>query len=85
MAIKKTKKNDTFEVKGEELLKKVKEIIREGNVRQISILDKNGKTVVIFPLTLGVVGAVLVPILAVVGTLAALLTECTIKVERKEK
>ena len=80
----KTKKKDTFEVKGDELLKKVKEIIREGNVRQISILDKTGKTLVIFPLTLGVVGAVLVPILAVVGTLAALLTECTIKVERKE-
>jgi hypothetical protein len=79
-----TKKNDTFEVKGEELLKKVKEIIRGGNVRQISILDKSGKTLVILPLTLGVVGAVLVPVLAVVGTLAALLTECTIKVERKE-
>ena len=79
-----TKKKDTFEVKGEELLKKVKELIREGNVRQISILDKDGKTLVIFPLTLGVVGAVLVPVLAVVGTLAALLTECTIKVERKE-
>ena len=78
-----TQKNDTFEVSGEELLKKVKEIIREGNVRQISILDKDGKTLVIFPLTLGVVGAVLVPVLAVVGTLAALLTECTIKVERK--
>lgn len=80
----KTKKKDTFEVKGDELLKKVKEIIREGNVRQISILDKSGKTLVILPLTLGVVGAVLVPVLAVVGTLAALLTECTIKVERKE-
>jgi len=79
-----TQENDTFEVSGEELLKKVKEIIREGNVRQISILDKDGKTLVIFPLTLGVVGAVLVPVLAVVGTLAALLTECTIKVERKE-
>jgi len=80
----KTKKKDTFEVKGDELLKKVKELIREGNVRQISILDKGGKTLVILPLTLGVVGAVLVPVLAVVGTLAALLTECTIKVERKE-
>ena len=78
-----TQNNETFEVSGEELLKKVKEIIREGNVRQISILDKDGKTLVIFPLTLGVVGAVLVPVLAVVGTLAALLTECTIKVERK--
>jgi len=78
-----TKKiKDTFEVKGEDLLKKVKELIKEGNIRQISIIDKSGKTIIVLPLTLGVVGAVLVPALAVVGTLAALLTECTIKVER---
>lgn len=73
---------DTFEVKGEDLLKKVKDLIKEGNIRQISIIDKKGKTLVVLPLTIGVVGAVLVPALAVVGTLAALLTECTIKVER---
>jgi hypothetical protein len=77
-----TTKKDTFEVKGEDLLKKVKQLINEGNIRQISIIDKNGKTLVVLPLTIGVVGAVLVPALAVVGTLAALLTECTIKVER---
>jgi len=76
------KSTDTFEVKGEDLLKKVKQIIKEGNIRQISIIDKSGKTIIVLPLTLGVVGAVLVPALAVVGTLAALLTECTIKVER---
>ena len=73
---------DTFEVKGDDLLKKVKSLINEGNIRQISIIDKNGKTLVVLPLTIGVVGAVLVPALAVVGTLAALVTECTIKVER---
>lgn len=87
MATKTTKSqkntSDTFEVKGEELIKKVKELIHEGNVRQISIIDKNGKTIVVIPLTFGVVGAVLAPPLAAVGAIAALVTECTIKVERK--
>lgn len=77
------KEKDTFVVKGEELLKKVKEIINEGNVRQISILNKEGQVIMILPLTIGVVGAILVPPLAAVGAIAALLTECTIKVERR--
>ena len=79
-----TKKTDTFEVKGEDLLKKVKELIHEGSIRKISIIDKSGKTILVLPLTVGVVGAVLVPALAAVGAIAALLTECTIKVERDE-
>ena len=79
------KSSETFEVKGEELLKKVREIIKEGNARQISILDKTGKTIIVIPLTFGVVGAVLLPALAAVGTVAALVTDCTIKVERKEE
>ena len=85
MAIKKTKQNriETFSVKGEELLQKVKEVIKEGNVRKITIKDKNGKTLVAVPLTLGVVGAVLAPVLAAVGAIAALVTECSITVERK--
>ena len=49
----------------------------------ITIKDKDGKTLVVLPLTVGVVGAVLVPVLAAVGTIAALVTECTITVERK--
>jgi len=72
-----------IKVKGEDLLKKVKELIHEGNIRRIVIQDKDGKSIVEFPLTLGVVGAVLVPVLAAVGTVAALVTECTIVVERK--
>jgi len=76
-------KNDTFEVRGEDLLKKIKEIIKEGNIRQISIIDNSGKVLVVIPLTLGVVGAVLLPTLAAVGAIAALVTNCTIKVERK--
>ena len=77
------KKTESFEVRGEDLLKKVKELIHEGNVRRITIKDKEGKTIVEFPLTFGVVGALLAPALAAVGAIAALVTECTITVERK--
>lgn len=80
----KKKKEETFKVTGENLLKKVKEIIKEGNVRKITIKDKQGKTLVVFPLTIGVVGAVIAPVLAAIGALAALITECTISVEREE-
>ncbi len=74
---------ESFSVKGEQLIKKIKELIEEGNVRKISIHDKTGKEIMSFPLTLGVVGAVLAPILAAVGALAALIGECTISVERE--
>jgi hypothetical protein len=70
-------------VAGEDLLRKVKEIIDAGNVRRITIKDKHGKSIVELPLTLGVVGAALAPMLAAVGAIAALVTECTITVERQ--
>ena len=82
MKAKKVEK-DSFEVSGEELLKKIKELIKEGNIREISIENKEGKTIIVLPLTLGVVGAALMPPLAAVGAIAALLTECTIRVKRK--
>lgn len=78
-----TKKEESFKVNGENLLKKVKELIQEGNVRRITIKDKNGKELIVLPLTVGVVGAVISPALAAVGAIAALLTECTISVERE--
>lgn len=74
---------EEFTVNGDELLGKVKKIINEGNVRRIIIKNKDGKKLVELPLTIGVVGAVLVPVLAAVGTIAALVTECTIVVERE--
>jgi hypothetical protein len=74
---------EEFKVRGEELLKKITEIIKEGNVRRVAIKDKDGNIILEFPLTLGVIGAVLAPILAAVGAVAALVTECTISVERK--
>ena len=79
----KQKREESFKVNGENLLKKVKELIQEGNVRKITIKDKNGKELIVLPLTIGVVGAVLVPSLAAVGAVAALLTECTLSVERE--
>jgi hypothetical protein len=83
--MKKTKKEESFSVNGETLLKKVKELIKEGNVRKITIKDKDGKELIVFPLTIGVVGTVIAPMLAAVGALAALLGECTISVEREIK
>jgi hypothetical protein len=75
-------KNESFKVNGEGLLKKVKELIKEGNVRKITIKDKNEKELMSFPLTFGVVGAVIAPVLAAIGAIAALIGECTISVER---
>jgi DNA-binding Lrp family transcriptional regulator len=76
--------NEEFKVSGEDLLKRVKELIAEGNVRRIIIKNKEGKVIVEVPLTLGVVGAILAPPLAAVGAIAALVTECTIVVVREE-
>ena len=77
------KKKETFEIRGEELVAEFKKLIKEGNVRQITIKNKKGKALAVFPLTIGVVGAVIAPTLAAVGAIAALVTECTITVERK--
>lgn len=73
-----------FTTTGENLLQKIRELIEEGNVRRITITEKSGKELMSFPLTIGVVGAVLAPVLAAVGALAALIGECTITVERHE-
>ena len=80
-----TKRTEEFKVNGEDLLKKVKEIIKEGNVRRLTVRDKEGKDLVVIPLTIGVVGIALAPVLAAVGAIAALVTECTIVVEREDK
>lgn len=80
-----TKRTEEFKVNGEDLLKKVKSIIAEGNVRKITVKNKDGKSIVELPLTIGVVGAALAPLLAAVGAIAALVSECTIVVEREDK
>lgn len=76
---------EEFKIKGEDLIGKVKEIIRAGNVRRLIIKDKDDKTLIEIPLTVGVVGIVIAPVLAAVGAIAALVTECTILVERTEE
>lgn len=76
---------EEFKVTGEELLAKVKALIKEGNVRRVIIKDKDGKTLIEFPLTIGVVGAALLPVWAAIGAIAALVTECSIVVVRDEE
>jgi len=87
MPKKQTKKEQSskeqFKVYGHELLKKIKELIKEGNVRRIIIKDEKGKVMMEIPVTFAVVGAFFAPVLAAVGALAALMTKCTIEVERK--
>ncbi|MFN8558252.1 MAG: DUF4342 domain-containing protein [Dehalococcoidia bacterium] len=72
---------EDIKVEGGQLLDKVKDLVHEGNVRRV-VIRQEDRTVAEFPLTIGVVGVVLAPVLAAVGALAALLTDCTIRVER---
>lgn len=86
MPPKKTKskpKTQTIKVEKENFMDKLKKIIKEGNVRRIIIKDKKGKTIAQFPLTFGVVGTILAPILAAIAGVIALVKECTITVEKK--
>lgn len=76
-------KREEFRVSGEEILKKVKELIKQGNIRRIIIKNEKEDTLMEIPLTFAVVGAVIAPVLAAVGALAALVTNCTIIVEKK--
>jgi hypothetical protein len=73
----------TFRVSGDEILSKVKEIIKEGNARRIIIKNEKDVTIMEFPLTVGAIGVVLAPIYAAIGTLAALAMKCTIVVEKR--
>jgi len=77
--------DERFEVRGEDLLSKVKELVREGNIRRIIIENDKNETLIEIPLTIGVVGAVLLPVWAAIGAIAAVVTNCTIKVERKDE
>jgi hypothetical protein len=75
---------ESFSINGESILNKIKELIAEGNVRRIIIADKRGKELMTFPLTVGIAGALLAPVLAAIGALAAIVGECTITVERED-
>lgn len=78
-------RKEEYRVRGEDILSKVKELVHEGNVRRVIIKNEEGRTLVEIPLTIGVVGALLVPSLAALGAIAALVTNCTIVVEKIEE
>jgi hypothetical protein len=72
---------ESFKIAADQLVDTFKKLVHEGNVRRV-IVKQDGRTVVEFPLTVGVIGTVLAPMLAAAGALAAVLSECTIEVER---
>jgi len=72
---------DSFKAEGTNVINKLKALIHEGNVRRV-VIQHEGRSVAEFPLTAGVVGAVLAPVLAAIGAIVALLQDCTIRVER---
>jgi hypothetical protein len=73
---------EEFEVSGDKVVETVKRLVHEGNIRRITIKGEDGKTLIEIPLTFGVVGAVLLPVWAAIGALAALVVHCTIVVEK---
>jgi len=77
-------KTEEFKISGDEMLAKVRELVHEGNVRRLIIKSESGITLLEVPLTIGVIGAALLPVLAAVGALAAVATDCTIVVERRD-
>jgi len=80
----KKSRTEEFEVSGDKIVETVRRLVHEGNIRRITIKDAEGTSLIEIPLTFGVVGALLVPVLAALGALAALVTKCTIVVERIE-
>jgi len=76
---------EEFDVKGDDLLARIKELIAEGNVRRVTIKNADGRTMLEIPLTIGVVGALIAPVAAAIGAVAALVTECTISVTREDE
>jgi hypothetical protein len=78
-------RTEEFRVNGEELLARIKNLLKEGNIRRVIIKDKEGKVVFEIPLTFGVVGVLIAPQLAAIGAIAALLTEATVVVEKVDK
>ena len=76
---------ESFSVSSNDLVQKVKELVHEGNVRRIIIKDEAGKSLIEIPVTIGLIGIVLVPWLAAIGAIAALATKCTIVVQRQKE
>jgi len=77
-------RTEEFRITGEELIAKIKELVNEGNIRRIVIKNEEGSTLIEVPVTLGVIGVLLLPVWAAIGALAAVATNCTIVVERRD-
>lgn len=77
-------KKEEFRVSGEDVVKKLKELVKEGNIRRIIIKNEEGKTLIEIPLTIGVVGVALLPVWAAIGAAVALATNCAIVVEKRK-
>jgi len=75
---------ESFKVSGEEIFSKIKEIIKEGNARRVIIRNEKDETILEFPLTIGAVGAVVAPLFAAIGAIAALAVDYTIVVEKRD-
>ncbi len=77
-------RTEEFKIEGGKVLDKIKELIHQGNIRRIILKNEEGKTLIEIPLTLGLVGAALLPVFAAVGALAAVATRMVIAVEKVE-
>jgi Domain of unknown function (DUF4342) len=77
-----TQRTQEFTLSGDEVVAKVRELIHAGNIRRITIKNEEGRTMLEVPLTIGLIGAALLPVFAAIGAAAALATRCTIVVER---
>ncbi|MCR4325236.1 MAG: DUF4342 domain-containing protein [Patescibacteria group bacterium] len=75
---------EEFKVAGDDVVSFIKRVIKEGNARRISIKNEEGKTLIEFPVTVGAVGALIAPLLAAAGAIAALVAKCTIVVEKRD-
>jgi uncharacterized membrane protein YvbJ len=78
-------RTEEFKVSADDLVRTVKRLLHEGNVRRILIKDEKGKTLMDIPVTVGVVGTILAPWLAALGVIGAIATNCTIVVEREKQ
>jgi hypothetical protein len=78
-------RREAYGVRGEKIVGKIKELLHEGNVRHVVIKSDEGKTLIEFPVTVGVAGALLAPVWAAIGALAAVVTNCSIEVEREDE
>jgi len=81
---KEKRRTEEVTVTGEKLVSTIKDLVHQGNIRRVTVKNREGESLIVIPLTLGVVGILLLPTLAALGAIAALVTECTIIIEREE-